>query len=88
MTITCEKASDDTCNVGPILDLALIGSAGVSHNPEWFISGVDGMLEQTEFYGGAKVSGSLFFIVGQDEADLVLRYEPLLGLSKAFMALP
>jgi hypothetical protein len=88
ISATCEKAEDETCSVGPAWNLALIGSAGVTHDPLWAVSGVDGQLEQTEFYGAASVSGSLFFEVGQDETQLVLRYEDILGLSKAFLALP
>mgnify|MGYP001114712265 CR=1 FL=1 len=88
LSVTCEKGEDETCSIGPMLDLSIIGSQGVTHDSEWAISGVDGQLESTEFYGGSTVSGKLFFEVGQDETDLVLRYESLLGTSKAFMAVP
>jgi hypothetical protein len=88
LSVTCEKSEDETCNIGPMLDLSVIGSEGVAHDSAWAISGVDGQLESTEFYGGSTTSGKLFFEVGQDETDLVLRYESLLGTSKAFLALP
>lgn len=87
LTATCEKDSDETCSIGPAWNLAVLGSGGVAHDAEWFISGVEGQLEQSEFYGGASVSGKLFFIVDQDETDLVLRYEELLGSDAAFLAL-
>jgi len=88
ISVTCEKAEDETCTIGPMWDMALVGSAGVTHDVEWAIAGVDGQLEQTEFYGGATASGSLIFEVGQGETDLVLRYQSLLGTSKAFLAVP
>jgi hypothetical protein len=88
ISATCEKAEDETCSVGPAWNLALIGSAGVTHDPMWAVSGVEGQLQQSEFYGGATVSGSLFFEVGEDETDLVLRYETILGTNQAFLALP
>ena len=36
-----------------------------------FISGVDGTLDSTDFFGGAKLeSKSLFFLVGADETSV------------------
>jgi len=87
ISVSCNKGAEETCLVGPMWDLAVIGSAGIAHDPEWMISGVEGQLEQTEFYGGASVSGSLFFEVKKDETDLVLRYGGFLGTGKAFLAL-
>lgn len=87
ISATCEKGGEESCLVGPSLDLSLIGSAGVVYDPEWLISGVDNQLESTEFFGGSTVSGSIFFEVQQGETDLLMRYEPFLGLSKAFLAL-
>ena len=60
---------------------------GVAHDAEWMVTGVDGQLESTEFFGGATVTGSLFFEVEQDETDLLLRYEELFGTDTAYLAL-
>ena len=87
LTVRCEKGEEESCSIGPAWNLALIGSAGVAHDAEWFVTGVDGQLESTEFFGGATVTGSLFFEVGQDETDLLLRYEELLGSGTAYLAL-
>jgi len=87
ITVTCNEEADDTCSVGPALNLTVIGSIGVAHDPEWMVSGVEGQLEQAEFYGGASVSGSMFFEVEKDETGLVLRYEEFFGTDKAFLAL-
>jgi predicted small lipoprotein YifL len=76
---TCQKSSDDKCSLNPMFNISLIGSSGVMHDLEIVVSGVDGLLESTEFYGGATVSGTLPFIIGQDETDLILVYEPFLG---------
>jgi predicted small lipoprotein YifL len=75
---TCQKSLDEQCSLN-LFNISLIGSSGVTHNSEIMVAGVDGLLESTEFYGGATVSGTLPFIIGQDETDLILVYEPFLG---------
>jgi hypothetical protein len=78
---TCEKAEDETCSIGPALNLELVGSASVAHNPLLLVAGVGDRLEFTEFYGGVTVSGSVLFEVGSDATDLVLRYRNVLATS-------
>ena len=87
LTVRCEKGEDDSCSISSAWNLSLIGSAGVAHDAEWMVTGVDGQLESTEFFGGATVAGSLFFEVGQGETDLLLRYEELFGSGTAYLAL-
>jgi hypothetical protein len=86
LNAVCEKNKDETCRLGPYAEIALLGSAGIAHEAEWFLSGIDGQLDPTEFYGGATVSGRLFFLVGKEETDLVLRYRGFLGVHEAFLA--
>lgn len=84
--VTCAKSSDETCSVG-IYNITLVGSAGVSRDAEWFVTGVDGLLDSSEFYGGATVTGNIPFIVNVDETDLVFVYEPLFG-DAFYLAVP
>jgi hypothetical protein len=78
LEIKCMKSSDDQCSIGTY-NLKLIGSTGIERDAEWFVSGVDNLLEQTEFYGGASISGLLPFILNTDEVNVLLVYEPLFG---------
>jgi hypothetical protein len=78
LNITCNKNSDEKCNVIG-LEFSLVGSSGQTYDPEILISGVNGMLETGDFYGGATKSGYLAFIVSKDETNNVLIYESLLG---------
>jgi hypothetical protein len=75
---TCTKPSDQQCSLSTF-NLKLVGSSGIERDAEWFVSGVDGLLEDSEFYGGASVSGQIPFIVNQDETNLLLVYEPWFG---------
>ncbi|HAE86243.1 MAG TPA: hypothetical protein DCG78_07060 [Anaerolineaceae bacterium] len=75
---TCQKSSDEQCRLNPF-NISLIGSSGVMHDSEIMVAGVDGLLKSTEFYGGVTVSGTLPFIIGQEETDLILVYDPIFG---------
>ena len=79
--ISCQKTVDEKCTIYPTSSFSLIGSSGVVYDPEIVLAGVEGLFEilETEFYGGSTVSGSLAFIVGQSDTNLVLIYDPLLG---------
>lgn len=89
LTVTCTKASDETCSVSPSIDVEMFGSQGVIREPKGFIVGVPGIWESTEFFGGRSVSGWLVFEVGQEETDFVLKFEPLFSLTPAiYLAVP
>jgi hypothetical protein len=78
MKIQCMKDEDDTCNISQF-SFKLIGDEGVTYDAEWLVSGVDGLLESEEFYGGGVVTGSLPFIIKETDEDLIFIYEPFLG---------
>jgi uncharacterized protein YcfL len=78
LQVTCMKSSDQECSVSTF-NIKLVGSAGVERDAEWFVSGVDGLFEDNQFYGGASISGQIPFIINVDETDLLLVYEPLFG---------
>ncbi len=82
----CNKSSDVTCQLNSYFDFKLTGSSGSVRDPEMVVAGVAGLLEDAEFFGGATVTGGMIFEVAQDETDLILIYEPLLGMSKAYLA--
>jgi len=78
MRIECMKDVDDTCNISQF-SFKLIGDAGVTYDAEWFIAGVDGLIESEEFYGEGVVSGFLPFIIKESDQNLIFVYEPFLG---------
>jgi len=82
----CNKSSDVTCQLNSYFDFKLTGSSGSVRDPEMMVAGVAGLLETAEFFGGVTVTGGMIFEVAQDETDLILIYEPLLGMSKAYLA--
>jgi len=75
LAVTCRA---NECSFSPY-NLAVIGSVAIAHDPEIFIAGVEGILEDTELLQGSSTSGDVYFLVGQDETDLVLRWEPFVG---------
>lgn len=75
ITAKCVKDSTESCSIS-VFNLKMVGSLGIKYDAEWFLSGVEGLLEDTDFYGGTLVSGNVAFIVGIDETDLLVIYEP------------
>lgn len=86
ISAVCNKSSDQTCQVNPYLDFKLTGSSGSVREPEMMIAGVAGLLEDSEFFGGATVTGGMIFEVAQGETDLILIYKPFLSVSEAYLA--
>lgn len=88
LQITCMKSVDDQCSISSFWNIALIGSSGIEYDPEWVVSGVEGLLESIDFYGDATVSGYIPFIIKQSDTDLILVYEPLLFGDTVYLAVP
>ena len=78
VAVTCLRGADETCALHEV-EFGLVGSAGLDHEVVLFLAGVDGLLRGGDLYGGATNTGYLAFILGQEETDLILIYEPLLG---------
>ena len=89
VTITCSADAKTKCSASPY-DFKLSGSNGIVYDAETFLAGVDGMLESTEFYGGAKLEEkSIFFLAGTGETNAVMEFEAgLLFRESAFFAIP
>lgn len=87
LSVTCEKDIDSECNFSPFV-LKLVGSKGVERDAEVFVSGVDGLLETTDFFGEATITGDIPFIVDTDETDLILVHQPLFLGDEFYLALP
>lgn len=84
LQIKCNKSSDESCTISTF-NFEMIGNEGIVYDAEWFISGVDGMLDTKEFYGGSTVSGYVSFVVKSSDTTLVFTYDPFLG-DKFFMS--
>lgn len=85
---TCQKSSDEKCSLSSFLNFSLIGSLGIEYDPEIMIAGVEGLLDSIDFFGETTVSGYLPFIIGQDETDLILVYEPILFGDTFYLSVP
>jgi hypothetical protein len=84
----CQKSSDEKCSLSPFFNFSLIGSLGIEYDPEIMTAGVDGLLDSIDFFGETTVSGYLPFIIGQDETELILVYEPFLFGDTFYLAVP
>jgi hypothetical protein len=88
VSVRCNADKKSQCSVSPY-SFKSFGSKGIMYDFA-FISGVDGTLDSTDFFGGAKLeSKSLFFLVGADETSVVLEFDSSLIFRKsAFFAIP
>ena len=87
ISITCALSNVEKCSFNTFT-LKALGSLGIEYDAEWFVSGVDGLLESTEFYGDSTITGYVPFIVGIDETDVLLVYEPILWGDTFYLSLP
>ncbi len=89
VTVACNADAKTKCDVSAS-DFKVSGAKGIVYDPQIFMAGVDGTLESTEFYGGAKLEDkSIFFLVGQGETNVVLEFQAgLLFQESAFFAIP
>jgi len=71
---TLSPEEDEQCNLEPY-EFELTGSSNLVREHAW-VSGVQGVLQDTEFYSGGTVAGALVFQVAQGEDNLILIYEP------------
>jgi hypothetical protein len=84
MSIKCNLGSDDKCNIGPS-EFQIVGTSGTAMDAEWLVTGVSGMLESGEFFGGATKAGYIAFQLEKGETDLILIYKPFLGSEAYFL---
>lgn len=88
VSITCfRNQTDDPCIVSPLLNFKLIGS-DVAYTPEILLFDVPGLLEGGEISGNTTVSGAMAFEISQNESDMLLMYETIIGSDRAFLAVP
>lgn len=76
--ISCQKSADAKCSVSPF-SFKLINASGNIVDSEFMVSGVSGILESSELFGGASVEGYLPFVIEKSESNPTLMYEPFLS---------
>jgi hypothetical protein len=86
LSIKCELSTDKQCNYSSF-NLKALGGDGILNDAEFMVTGVDGLLEDTTFYGGASISGNVPFLVNKGDTAILLVYQPFLGDS-FYLALP
>ena len=87
LSIRCDRGPDATCRPA-VFEFSIVDSGGLVHDPSIMTSGVPGLLEFDEMFGGATKTGGLIFEVPEDDAGLVLIYEPLLSTTKTYLVIP
>ncbi len=86
LQVTCEQSIDQQCQLR-LYNMTLLGSDGILAYPERLTTGVDNLLENTDFSRGAIISGYVPFIISIGDSRLLLIYESLSG-ERYFLALP
>ena len=85
LKINCTKPAEEKCALF-LVNLKLVGSSGVERDVIWGIANVDGIIEQTDLYGGSTLTKIVPFIIDQGETDLILVYQPPFG-EKFYLAI-
>jgi len=75
--MTCTKSADEQCSFSPF-NMLVWGSLEERHN-RVFVAGIENEHGSVDFNGGETISGVMPFLVGQDETDLKLIYQPFSG---------
>lgn len=86
LEITCEGSFDERCYFD-VFSLKLVGEIGIIRQFEHGMLGVEGMLNDTEFFGGTVLSSVALFSIDQGEAGLILLYDSYYD-HPLFLALP
>jgi len=86
LEITCDGSFDQRCAF-ETFNLKLVGSKGIVRNIEWGLGDIPDLIDDAEFFGGAVITGNAFFIVDQDETDLIMFYDPRFDFP-LFLSLP
>ena len=74
---TCVKESGEQCSFHPF-NVLTYGSLEEKHTVA-FVAGLENEHESVDFNSGETISGVMPFLVGQEETDLVLVYQPFSG---------
>jgi len=84
----CQRSSNETCSLFLLAnELKIVGEDGIVREAE-IVAGIEGILETGEFFGGSTRAGTLFYIVPQQAAGLLLYHDPTLFGSRVYFALP
>ncbi len=86
LQITCDQSMDQQCHL-KLYKMTLLGSDGILSYPERLTTGVDNILENSDFNRGEIISGYVPFIISIGDSRLSLIYESLSGES-FYLALP
>jgi hypothetical protein len=86
LSVTCNRPADQQCILS-VYNFKVLGSEGVLINPVTTIAGVNGLLKDSPFFGGATETGNIPFIVTSGDANVLLVYQTVLG-DAFYLALP
>ncbi len=79
LQVGCRKSTSDKCYFFGS-SVQAVGLDGKVRNPEYFVSGVEGLMDSsTEFFGGSSIQGKLFYVVPKGDTSVVLFYQALFG---------
>jgi hypothetical protein len=71
--IECQAGTSQSCQLNPFKVRLKVGDGSLKY-PQWFLAGVEGILQDAEFQSGTTVSGYIPFIVSYGDSGLHLVY--------------
>ena len=77
VSIVCTKGSDEKCS-WMNYSMKLLGTDGKVQDPA-MVAGLDGELENKEFFGGSNLSGYIPYQVSKDDKSPLIMYDPIFG---------
>jgi len=86
VSLVCTRDASSKCLFSQTMFQA-VGADGLIHDVV-FVAGVPGSLESTEFFGGATLTGKLFYLVPKDDKTVVLFHDPMLFGDSVYLGLP
>jgi hypothetical protein len=81
--MTCIKATDQQCSLY-MYNFKALGSDGIQIDPSISLSGVEGLIQDTTFYGGATLTGIYAYIVTKGDTNMLLVDGTNYGLGPTF----
>lgn len=86
LDIACKADAVQQCHLD-LFNIKLMTPDGTFKYPKWFLSGVESILQDTDFDAGSSVTGDVPFIVALGDSRLLFTYESLSG-ETFYFALP
>ena len=85
--MACKKKTDQKCQISPV-SFKVITEDGIVKEPAFAMTGIDGYLKISEFFGGANVTGKVAFEVPAGKIVILEFTDGLFAPDKRYFAIP